>query len=143
MPDPKPNTVAHCNQRIDGHDAVLEELIARVENVEEDYASKGVSNMNVEAFGLQIAELRKKIDEKIDDLPKVAYATTSANVGQNWSATRTSSEDAQKKAVESARQVTKSCLLAAIRDELNADHTSTLRVRNLSQAYADLYGEAS
>lgn len=52
---------------------------------------------------------------------------------------RTSAEDAQQKAVESARQVTRSCILAEMRNELGKDKPATLRIYNLSLAYANLH----
>lgn len=71
--------------------------------------------------------------------------TTTGNVwsGATWSAPRTSAESAQQKAVESARQVTRSCILAEMRNELNSDKPATLRIYNLSLAYANLHEATS
>lgn len=117
MPDPKPNTVAHCNQRIDDLIQYEQQLEHRIESTEK-----------------QIEALKQTSGATWGSSGGTAVTTVGA-----WSAPRTSSEDAQKKAVESARQTTRSVILAAIREEINGKDYSTQRVRNLSDAFMALY----
>lgn len=89
-----------------------------------------------------IMELDSAIGKRLAALEaRPVTNTTTGSVWSDgtWSEPRTSAEQAQQKAVESARQVTRSCILAEMRNELNSDKPATLRIYNLSLAYANLH----
>lgn len=83
-----------------------------------------------------IMELDSAIGRRLKALEETS---TEAPTPGSWSAPRTTAEQAQQKAVESARQVTRSCILAEMRNELGKDKPATLRIYNLSLAYANLH----